>query len=126
MKYKFIERINPANPASLKKRFARPVNAGKFTIKRFVEEMAGHSPLTCNDVEKVQNDFPNGLPVFLKLGMSVQPDGFCPLRLGISGEGADAEEQFSAAKIRNVKTIFTPNSALKPDMKEDIAFEQEQ
>ncbi|MDR0714874.1 MAG: HU family DNA-binding protein [Bacteroidales bacterium] len=126
MKYKLIERVNPANPADPKKWYASPVNAGKFTIKNFAKEIAGRSSLTRGDIENVLNNFLDELPVFLKLGMSVQLGEFGTLRLGISSEGTDTKEQFSAAKIRNVKIIFTPSSALKTSLKDDLAFEQEQ
>ncbi|MDR0697684.1 MAG: DNA-binding protein [Tannerella sp.] len=122
MKYKLIERVNPANPADPKKWYAGQVNAVKFTIKHFAKEIAGRSSLTRGDIKNALNNFLDGLPVFLKTGMSVQPDEFDTLRLGL----ADTKEQFSTAKIRNVKIIFTPISALKMSLKDDLSFEQEQ
>jgi hypothetical protein len=38
MKYRLVERENPAKPAEPKKWYTHPVNVGKFTIKDFAKE----------------------------------------------------------------------------------------
>jgi hypothetical protein len=51
MKYRLVERGNPAKLTVSKKWYANPVNAGKFTIKDFAKEIAGRSSPTRGDID---------------------------------------------------------------------------
>lgn len=124
MKYKVIEKGNPANPEMPKKKYASPVNAGKFTIKDFAKEISGRSSLTRGDIENVLNNFLDELPTFLKLGLSVKLGEFGTVRLSLSSSGVELSEKFDASKIKGVKVIFTPGADLKKSLK-DISFEEE-
>ncbi|GHT69177.1 hypothetical protein AGMMS50239_35530 [Bacteroidia bacterium] len=123
MKYKLVEKGNPAKPEQPKKYYANAVNAGKFTIKDFAKEIAGRSSLTRGDIENVLNNFLDELPTFLKLGMSVQLGDFGTMRLSLSSEGAETPEVFKASKIKGTKIIFTPGSELKAQLK-GMSFEE--
>jgi predicted histone-like DNA-binding protein len=89
MKFKVIQKRNPAQPDAAGKWYASPVNAGKLTIKDFANEIAGRSSLTRGDIENVLINFLDELPTFLKVGMSVKLGDFGTVRLGLSSEGAD-------------------------------------
>ncbi|MDR0421659.1 MAG: DNA-binding protein [Proteiniphilum sp.] len=123
MKYRLVERGNPANPAEPKKWYANPVNVGKFMIRDFAKEIAGRLLLTRGDIENTLDNFPEELPAFLKIGMSIRPGEFGTLRLNLSSEGTDTPEAFNAACIKGVKVIFTPSMELKKAL-EDIPFEE--
>ncbi len=118
MKFRLRQKINPLNiDAQIRKFYAVPVNAGKLTIKDFAAEIAGRSSLTQGDIESVLRNFLEQLPVFLKIGMSVQLGDFGTMRLGLSSEGTETEEEFNAANIKSVRIIFTPGVELKNSLK---------
>ena len=120
MKIKLVEKGNPSNPSAPKKWYANPVNAGKFTIRDFAKEIAGRSSLSRGDIENVLANFLDELPVFLKIGMSVQLGNFGTLRLSLSSEGAEKPEKFNTALIKNQRIIFTPSVELKNTLKDNI------
>ncbi len=93
------------------------MNAGTLTLREFAAEIAGRSSLTQGDIESVLRNFLEQLPVFLKIGMSIQLGDFATMRLGISSEGSETAEEFTAGNIRNVKIIFTPGKELKNSLK---------
>jgi predicted histone-like DNA-binding protein len=124
MKYKLVERGNPARQGEPKKWYASPVNTGKLTVKSFAKEIAGRSSLTRGDIENVLNNFLDELPVFLKLGHSVKLGDFGTIRLGLSSEGVDNPDDFNTGKIKNVKVIFTAAPDLKKSL-QDISYEEQ-
>jgi predicted histone-like DNA-binding protein len=125
MKYRVIERGNPMQPGTPKKKYASPVNAGKLTIRDFAKEIAGRSSLTRGDIENVLNNFVDEIPTFLKLGLSVKLGEFGTIRLTLASEGVALDEKFDATKIKGVKVIFTPSPLLKESLT-NIKFEVEE
>jgi predicted histone-like DNA-binding protein len=124
MKYRVIQRVNPLDPKGPKKKYANPVNAGRFTLSDFAKEISGRSSLTRGDIENVLINFLDELPTFLKIGMSVQLGSFGTLRLSLSSEGVDEDKEFTATHIKGVKVIFTPSPEFKKVL-ESISFEEE-
>jgi predicted histone-like DNA-binding protein len=123
MKFKLIQKRNPAHPEEPYKWYPIPVNAGKFGIKEFSKEIEGRSSLTRGDTENVLTNFTDELPLFLKLGMSIKLGDFGTLRLTLSSEGVENKEDFNTSKIKNVRVVFTPSAELKNQL-ENITFEQ--
>ncbi|MDR0872383.1 MAG: HU family DNA-binding protein [Prevotellaceae bacterium] len=123
MKFRLIERANPNQPSAPKKLYPSAVNAGKLTLKDLAKEIAGRSSLTKGDIENVLSNFIDELPIFLKLGMSVQLGDFGTVRLNLTGEGADTPAAFKTETIA-AKVIFTPSVELKNGLS-DIKFEKE-
>ncbi|KAA6301371.1 MAG: hypothetical protein EZS26_002460 [Candidatus Ordinivivax streblomastigis] len=123
MKYKVVRRKNPQTPQAQGKYYANAVNAGKFTVKDFANEIAGRSSLTRGDIENVLNNFLDELPTFLKLGLSVKLGEFGTVRLSLSSKGANTAAEFKSDFIKGVKVIFTPSVDLKEGLK-DITFEE--
>jgi predicted histone-like DNA-binding protein len=85
-------------------------------VRDFAKEIAGRSSLTRGDIENVLNNFLDELPTFLKIGMSVKLGEFGTLRLTLSSEGTPSKEEFTAAKIKGVKVVFTPGAELKKSL----------
>jgi len=123
MKYRVIERVNPAKKEDKRKQYASPVNAGNLTIKDLAKEIAGRSSLTRGDIENVLANFLDELPNYLKIGMSVKLGEFGTMRLNLKSEGVEQGKKFDASKIKGVKIIFTPSSELKKSL-DDITFEE--
>jgi predicted histone-like DNA-binding protein len=123
MKFKVIERINPGNPASPKKQYASPVNAGTMTHRDIAKAIAGRSSLTRGDIENVLSNFLEELPTYLKIGMSVKLGDFGTMRLSIRSKGAPLGQKFDRSHISGVKIIFTPSTELKDGLK-DITYDE--
>ena len=123
MKYRIIERAHPGNPKAPKKQYASPVNAGKLTIKDLAKDIASRTSLTRGDVENVLISFLEGVPTYLKIGMSVKLGDFGTLRLNIKSESVEEGKKYDASKIKGVKIIFTPSSELKKSL-DDVTFEE--
>jgi predicted histone-like DNA-binding protein len=124
MKYRVILKGNPNNPQAPKKKYANPVNAGKFTLKDLAREIAGRSSLTVGDVESVLTNFVEVLPLFLKLGLSIKLGDFGTLRLTLSSEGVDEDKEYTVAHIKGVRVVFTPSPEFKESLK-NTTFEEE-
>jgi predicted histone-like DNA-binding protein len=122
MKFKIIERKNPQDRQARGKYYAIAINSGQFTIKSVAKEISGRSSLTRGDIENVLTNFLDELPTFLKIGMSVKLGDFGTLRLSLSSEGAETEQEFKTEMIKGAKIIFTPSAELKESLK-DIKYE---
>jgi predicted histone-like DNA-binding protein len=72
----------------------------------------------------VLNNLIEILPVFLKIGMSIQLGDFGTLRLSLASEGVNEDEEFTVANIKGVRVIFVPGKELKNALK-DITFEEQ-
>ena len=123
MKYKIIEKVQPGKPNAPKKQYANPVNVGKLTIKDLAKDIASRTSLTRGDIENVLISFVEGLPTYLKIGMSVKLGDFGTMRLNLKSEGVEQGKKFDASKIKGVKVIFTPSVELKKSL-EDITYEE--
>jgi hypothetical protein len=62
------------------------------------------------------------LPVFLKLGQSVNFEGFESFRISVSSEGMAMPEELNVRHIKGVKPLFLPSADLKRNL-ESISFE---
>lgn len=116
VKYKLVQRGNPANPDSPKKFYATPASRGKTTIKEISKDISDISSLNYGDISNVLNNFVQLIPKYLANGNIVSLGEMGNLRLNFSSEGADTESAFSPAKIKKVKIVFTPG----PDLKQSI------
>lgn len=123
MKYKVIQRKNPQEASLPSKYYAVSSSVGKFTVDDFAQQISGRSSLTSGDIKNVLDNFLEELPVFLKLGLSIQLAGFGTMRLSLSSDGADTAEEFTADKIKGARIIFTPSPELKKSIK-NIKYEQ--
>jgi nucleoid DNA-binding protein len=73
-------------------------------------------------VQSVLSNLVEVLPVFLKLGQSVNLEGFGSFRVSVSGEGTATPEELNARYIKGVKLLFLPSADLKRNL-EGITFE---
>lgn len=124
MKYKLVQKGNPASPSAPKKWYANPVKSGVVTHKALSKAISGRSSLTTGDVANTLQNLGELLPEELMKGNSVQLEGIGSFRLSFSSEGVDKEKDFSADKIKGVKVLFTPSAEFKKTLS-SIKFEQE-
>jgi nucleoid DNA-binding protein len=62
------------------------------------------------------------LPVFLKLGQSVNLEGFGAFRVSVTGDGTAMPEELNARHVKGVKLLFLPSADLKRNL-EGLTFE---
>lgn len=117
MKYKLIQKGNPASPDAPKKWYAAPVKTGSVTHKALAKSISGRSSLTAGDVANALQNLSELIPEELIKGNSVQLEGVGSFRLSFSSEGVANEKDFTTDKIKGVKVLFTPS----PEFKKAIA-----
>jgi predicted histone-like DNA-binding protein len=91
-------------------------------IQQIAKEIEGRSALSLGDVQSVLSNLVEVLPIFLKLGQSVNLEGFGSFRVSVSSEGTATPEELTARNVKGVKLVFLPSTGLKRSL-EDITFE---
>jgi hypothetical protein len=62
------------------------------------------------------------LPVFLKLGQSVNLEGFDTFRVSVTSDGTATPEELNAHHVMSVKLLFLPSGYLKRNLERIIIF----
>ncbi|MHB9295399.1 hypothetical protein PilKf_01142 [Pillotina sp. SPG140] len=96
--------------------------SGNVGIQQIAKEIEIRSSLSLGDVQSVLSNLVEVLPVFLKLGQSVNLEGFGSFRISVSSEGTATPEELNARHVKNRKIVFLPSISLKRSL-EDITFE---
>ncbi len=123
MKYKLIQKKNPAKPEAPMKWYASAINQGTVNINQLSKEIAGRSSLTKGDVLNVIENLLEEIPKHLINGNSVKLGNLCTLRLSIKGKGSDTEEDYTTANIIKTRVVFTPSKEMQQEI-EGIKFEK--
>jgi predicted histone-like DNA-binding protein len=120
----WLRKIQKKNPQDLtqSKWYLTQEKSGNVGIKDIAREIEGRSALSLGDVQSVLSNLVEVLPVFLKLGQSVNLEGFGSFRISVSSEGAATPEELNARHIKGVKLLFLPSADLKRNL-EGISFE---
>lgn len=123
MKAKLTTRRNPLKPQEAAKYYAQPVYDGTIDIDVIAKRIAGRSSLTAGDIKNVLSNFLEELPNYMLLGRSVKLNELGTFRISFSSEGVVKPEDFKASMIKDVKIIYTPDSALKTAIQNGISYE---
>jgi predicted histone-like DNA-binding protein len=91
-------------------------------IKDIAKEIEGRSALSLGDARSVLSKLREVLPVFLKLGQSVNLEGFGTFRISVTSKGTATPEELNARHVKGVKLLFLPSPGLKRNL-EGITFE---
>jgi predicted histone-like DNA-binding protein len=120
----WLKKIQKKNPQDLtqSKWYLTQEKSGTVGIKDIAKEIEGRSALSLGDVQSVLSNLVEVLPVFLKLGQSVNLEGFGSFRVSVSSEGTATPEELNARHIKGVKLLFLPSADLKRNL-EGITFE---
>ena len=122
MKYKLIQRANPQDRMAVKW-YALPVNDGKISKSDLARRIVNMSSLSRGDVSNVIENMIDIVPKYLMMGKSISLGELGTLRVSFGSDGVDDAAQFSNAKIKGLKIIFTPSVELKKEL-EAIRFEK--
>jgi predicted histone-like DNA-binding protein len=119
-----LKKILKKNPQDLTKAkwYLTQEKTGNVGIHEIAKEIEGRSALSLGDVQSVLSNMVEILPLFLKLGQSVNLEGFGSFRISVSSEGMDTPDGLNARHIKGVKLLFLPSSELKRNL-EGISFE---
>jgi predicted histone-like DNA-binding protein len=121
-----LKKINRKNPQDLSqsKWYLTQEKTGTVGIQAIAKEIEGRSALSLGDVQSVLSNLVEILPLFLKLGQTINLEGFGSFRISVTSEGTETAEELTARNVKGVKLIFLPSVELKRNI-EGISFEIE-
>jgi predicted histone-like DNA-binding protein len=121
LKLKKILKKNPQD-LTMAKWYLTQEKSGTVGLHEIAKEIEGRSALSLGDVQSVLSNMVEVMPLFLKLGQSVNLEGFGSFRVSVSSEGADNPADLNARHVKGVKLLFLPSGELKRNL-EDMSFE---
>jgi predicted histone-like DNA-binding protein len=121
VKLKKISRKNPQN-LTQSKWYLTQEKTGTVGIHEIAKEIEGRSALSLGDVQSALSNLVEILPLFLKLGQTINLEGFGSFRISVTSEGTETAEELTARNVKGVKLIFLPSVELKRNI-EGISFE---
>jgi predicted histone-like DNA-binding protein len=121
IKVRKIQRINPQNRDQKKWYYTQEKSGtvGFEEIAKAVAERTSHAP---SDVRSILANLVNVMPDFLKLGQTINLEGFGAFHMAVLCDGVDTAEELSTGNIHNTKLRFLPSIKLKHNLK-GLAFE---
>jgi predicted histone-like DNA-binding protein len=122
-KLKKVRKINPANPEEAKWYLVQE-RSGSVNLSEIAKEVAHRAALSEGDVQSVLTNLMNTLPLFIKLGQSVNLTGFGSFHLSVTSVGTDMPEDLTTHNVKGARLLFTPSVELKRNL-EGISFEIE-
>jgi predicted histone-like DNA-binding protein len=119
-----LKKILKKNPQDLTKAkwYLTQEKTGTVGLHEIAKEIEGRSALSLGDVQSVLSNMVEVLPIFLKLGQSVNLEGFGSFRVSVSSDGTDKPEDLNARHVKGIKLLFLPSGDLKRNLA-DISFE---
>ena len=127
MKFKLIQKANPLEPDSKRKRYASPVKKGTINNYQLSKGISAKSSMTRGAVLNVIENMVDEIPAYLIEGYSVNLNNLGTLRISLSSNGLDDPSNFTSDNIKNTKVIFTPAPEFKKtlqNMKLEISEEE--
>lgn len=124
IKYRLVQKFNPAKPTEPKKYYANVVTRGDVSARSLAKEITEICTISPPDVIAVIEAFLQVVPRHLAQGEIVRFGDFGSFRLSISSEGAELAEDFNANFLRDVRINFRPGQILESAMS-GIRFEKE-
>ncbi|TRX72444.1 HU family DNA-binding protein [Carboxylicivirga sp. M1479] len=117
MNYKVLPKKNPAKPESQPKYYGSIVRPENISLEKLAKRIAEVSPVNELDTETVLVAFTRILPEFLTEGATVELGNLGYLRVSLSSEGVEIEEDFQSKHIKGNKVRFQPSVKVKDAMK---------
>ncbi|WP_455668847.1 HU family DNA-binding protein [Phocaeicola sp.] len=110
--YSVVERRNPSDKDAISKFYAQAQASGDVTIREMSDRIQKTCTVTRADVAAVLTALEDVIVDALEGGEIVRLADLGTFQIGLSGEGADAEDQYDASLIRKAKINFRPGVAL--------------
>ena len=124
LKYRLVQKGNPAKPDDPKKFYANSVTRGDISLRELAKEIAEISTVSVVDTSAVIESLLQIIPRHVIDGEIVRLGDFGSFSVRLSSEGAESESSFSSNLIKGVKLSFRPGKELKKAL-DDAEFEKE-
>ena len=110
--YSVAPRINPRDKEAAPKFYARAQASGDVSVREMAERIQASCTVTKADVQAVLVALEDVIIDALKGGEIVRLGDLGTFQIGLSGKGAETEEDFSVSLIKKARINFRPGSAL--------------
>lgn len=104
------------------KTYAVAKSNGYCDLQKLCKMISARCAMSSADIKAILDSLNWVMDVELQAGNIVQLGEFGNFRLGISSEGADTEDEFTAHNIRRSRIIFTPGASLR-ETNRGVTFE---
>jgi len=112
--YKVIERGTPGVAGGGEKKYYASANiTGETTLEGITKTIEKISTVSGADIRAVLYAMVDAMENNLAEGRVVRLGELGSLRVSISSEGKDTEDEVNSSAIRNAKVIFTPGKKIK-------------
>jgi len=106
IKYRLVQRVNPAKPTDPKKYYANIVTRGEISLRDLAKELAQISTVSIADVTAVEESLLQIIPRHLGQGEIVRLGEFGSLSITLSSGGAATQEEFTPGLIKGINLNF--------------------
>ena len=110
--YSVAPRINPRDKEAAPKFYARAQASGDVSVREMAERIQASCTVTKADVQAVLVALEDVIIDALKGGEIVRLGDLGTFQIGLSGKGAETEEDFSVSLIKKARINFRPGVAL--------------
>lgn len=110
--YSVVGRRNPSNKNADPKYYAQAQSSGDVTIREMSSRIQKTCTVTRADVAAVLTALEDVIVDALEGGEIVRLADLGTFQIGLSGEGAEMEDQYDASMIRKARINFRPGIAL--------------
>ena len=124
IKYKLVQKVNPAKPTDPKKFYANLVTRGEVSLRELAKEISIISTVSSPDVMAVIESLLQIIPKHLALGEIVRLGEFGSYSVRLSSEGAATEQTFNSSLIRGLNLNFRPGKEVEQVL-QNISYEKE-
>ena len=124
IKYKLVQKVNPAKPTDPKKFYANLVTRGEVSLRELAKEISTISTVSSPDVMAVIESLLQIIPKHLALGEIVRLGEFGSYSVRLSSEGAASEQAFNSSLIKGLNINFRPGKEVEQAL-QNISYEKE-
>ena len=124
IKYKLVQKINPAKPTDPKKFYANLVTRGEVSLRELAKEISAISTVSSPDVMAVIESLLQVITKHLAQGEIVRLGEFGSYSVRISSEGADSEQAFNSSLIKGLNLSFRPGKEVEQVL-DNVTYEKE-
>ena len=124
IKFKVIEKGQPGVAGGgVKKYYASAQSSGEMTLAKLTTQIEKVSTVSGADIRAVLYAMVDVMKTAMADGQIVRLGDLGSLRINIASNGEETAEKVSAKSIKSARTIFTPGSELKSQLK-NLKFEK--
>ena len=124
IKYKLVQKVNPAKRTDPKKFYANVVTRGEVSLRELAKEIAAISTVSSPDVMAAIEALLQIIPRHLTQGEIVRLGDFGSFSVRLSSAGAATAAEFTSSLIKDLNLSFRPGRELDQTLS-NVVFEKE-